>query len=229
VGALILLIGAGTATYAIVDSNRDIPNHGAYGPVMWREQPVDKVFPKTLAPRENQKPATDPKRAQWRRVAISEQTSCQRAVQFRTLKTAENAGCKGALRATYVDPTGKVVGTVAVLAFPKSGRSDMLDYVERLDDKNVYPAVRAVHAPHSVAPGWNDAHRNAGKARMTTETDLPYAIMSVTGASDGRVAGKLPGKVASGNSSDHGPYEGAAQSLDDALDSHLSDLLMGDA
>ncbi|MET9516915.1 hypothetical protein [Streptomyces sp. NPDC002994] len=200
---------------------------------MWRNEPVDKLFPEGLAPRLNtQSESTDPSRAAWHRVGISDGTDCAKGLNDVTAAAVEKLGCEAVLRATYVDPTGNTVATVALVVLPKgeSAKTKMTEFFDEDTDK-LDPEVgaKAYGVPDTIAADWRDASSNGGAGITVTEPSLPYVLIASTGAVDGRKAGNLPGEWGSHSwdaGDDRAPWRGAAKGLCDDMNLHLTDLLL---
>ncbi|KIZ13279.1 hypothetical protein [Streptomyces natalensis] len=230
VGVLGLLGGGGLVAHAYSNASQVTSNRSGYGATMWRDEPVDKLFPEVLGTAKDTRTLdTDPKHAQWHRLGISEQTGCDQALSGPLAAKVHKLGCLGALRATYVDPTGNTVATVAMIALPKgTDPEEMHAFFSDEEDKDVPPQqVKAYAVPGSLAARWSDARRNAS-AGAGSSSDLPYVFAVSAGAVDGRTAGRLPGEF--GSAGDHGeqdrvPWEGAASSLVNQLNLHTTDLL----
>ncbi|UNZ21558.1 hypothetical protein HC362_05420 [Streptomyces sp. 891-h] len=231
VGALALLAGGALTAHTFSNANQDIPNRTGYGPVMWRNEPVDKLFPKTLGPRTGQSDADDPKSAEWHRLGISEKTGCSEALTGTLAAEADKHGCKAVLRATYTDPTGNLVATVALIVLPKTDdpEAGMSSFFDAEKDKDTAShGVKAFPVPDTVAADWKDADRNGSDGTQTTGPGLPYAIAVSAGSTDGRKAGRLPGdwgRTELDAKSDRMPWREAAGTLAEDLNMHLGDLL----
>ncbi|MDF4252486.1 hypothetical protein [Streptomyces sp. WMMB303] len=233
VGALALLAGGALAAHTVSNAQQDIPNRTGYGPAMWRNQPVDKLFPKALGPKADaQSGADDPKSAEWHRLGISEKTGCADALTGALAAEAEKRGCKAVLRATYADPTGNFVATVALIVLPEvedpeEGIGTFFD-AERDKDTESH-GVKALRVPDTVAAGWKDSRRNGSDGMQATGLHLPYAVAASAGSADGRKAGRLPGqwgRTEHDAKSDRMPWREGAETLAHDLDVHLGDLLM---
>ncbi|WP_234364926.1 hypothetical protein [Streptomyces sp. RTd22] len=230
-GALAMLGGGALTAHAYSNASQDIPNRTAYGASMWRNEPADKLFPDFVAPRQGTGEARTPdrKRAQWHRIGISEKTGCDDGLSGATAAQAEKLGCKAVLRATYVDPTGNTVATVALIVLPESDSdtSEMGTFFDAEKEKdNPGPGVKAYAVPGTIAARWSDARAN-GSAGLPV-SGLPYALVASAGAVDGRKAGELPGewgKYSIDAKQDRAPWRGAADGLVDALQVHYFDLL----
>lgn len=225
-GSLALLGGGLMTMGTLSNTTQVIGNKTEYGPSMWRNAPAAKLFPKSLGtrPAGTQIPIADPKIANWRRVGISQHTGCTQALSKRAAAQAKARGCEAVLRATYVDPTGNVVATVAVVVLAKPG-SDREDGLERYMDDEAPHAVRALPVRGTIAAGWSDERRVGSSSRSGWSDYLPYVIGATAGSVDGRMAGRLPGEWDSGNDTDRRPWEESAQVLAYELQLHMDDLL----
>ncbi|WP_239501993.1 hypothetical protein [Streptomyces qinglanensis] len=233
VGALALLAGGALAAHTVSNAQQDVANRSGYGPVMWRNERVDKLFPKTLGPRTDaQSGADDPKSAEWHRLGISEKTGCADALTGTLADEAEKRGCKAVLRATYADPTGNVVATVALIVLPEAADPEegMGTFFDAEKDKRTEShGVKALPVPDTVAADWKDSRRNGSDGVQATGLHLPYALAASAGSADGRKAGRLPGqwgRTELDAKSDRMPWREAAQTLAHDLDLHLADLLL---
>ncbi|MFE1950484.1 hypothetical protein ACFW9D_08465 [Streptomyces sp. NPDC059524] len=226
-GALLLLGGSALAAHAYSNSRQTIAN-ARYGLTLWKDEPVDRLFPKTIGGRADMlSGATDPKYAMWERLGISEETSCAKALDGSIGKTAKRLGCKAVLRATYVDPTVNTLATVALVVLPpeESRRVELMEFFE--DHQNEEPGVRALPVPGTAAANWSDARRSAADLTPTDGEYLPYALAVTTGSVDGRVAGWLPGKW--GEDDDTGLFDrkamaGTAHDVARLFEGHIDDL-----
>ncbi|WP_327393262.1 hypothetical protein OG533_32930 [Streptomyces sp. NBC_01186] len=233
VGGLALLGGGALTAHTFSNAAQDVPNRSGYGPTMWRNLPAEKLFPKTLGPKMNsQAGATDPKHAEWHRVGISQKTGCADSLTGATLAEAKKKGCKAVLRATYVDPTGNVLGTVGLIVLPEtdSAEEGMATFFDAEKEKrNPKPGVKAMGVPRTIAAGWKDGNRNGSEGLQATSLDMSYAYVATTGSVDGRKAGHLPGEWGETSldaKSDRGPWREAAASLANDLNLYHGDLLL---
>ncbi|MFF4697977.1 hypothetical protein [Streptomyces chattanoogensis] len=230
-GGLGLLGGGGLVAHAYSNASQVSSNASDFGPVMWRSEPVAKLLPETLAPKKDYRSDTaDPKRAQWHRVGISDQTACDDGLSSAVAAEAKKLGCKATLRATYVDPTGNTVVTVALIVLPKgTDPESMHAFFSNEQDKHpTRDLVKAYGAPGTLTAKWNDARRSGSAGDTISNSDMPYALAASAGTVDGRVAGRLPGKFGSHRSDarwDRGPWEGAAAGVVEVLQQHLQDLM----
>ncbi|WP_234045825.1 hypothetical protein [Streptomyces adelaidensis] len=232
-GILGMLGGGLLVGHAYSNASQDIPNRDGYGPTLWRNEPADKLFPDALAPRlsvTNTKP--DAARATWHRVGISEDTECAKGLNKVTSAAVAKLDCEAVLRATYVDPTGNTIGTVALIVLPagESAKTEMTAFFEKDEDKlDPEVGVKAFAVPDTIAAKWSDARSNGGAGIAVPESSLPYVIVASTGAVDGREAGQLPGEYGSHNwdaGDDRAPWRGSAKALCEDVGYHLGDLLL---
>ncbi|MEU6255037.1 hypothetical protein [Streptomyces sp. NPDC047043] len=200
---------------------------------MWRDERADTLFPAALSARVGtQSTSDDSSRAAWHRIGISQDTDCSAGLNGVTLAAVKKTGCEAALRATYVDPTGNTVATVAIVVLPKgeASKTEMTTFFEKDADKlDPEVGVKAYGVPGTVAAGWSDADSNGGAGITATDGSLPYVLIASTGAVDGRKAGHLPGEWGSHNwdaGDDRAPWRGAAKSICDDMNLHLTDLLL---
>ncbi|MEV6385305.1 hypothetical protein AB0M31_38545 [Streptomyces sp. NPDC051773] len=232
-GLLGMLGGGLLVGHAYSNASQDIPNRDGYGPTMWRNERADKLFPDALAPRVSAtttKP--DGSRATWHRIGISEDTDCAKGLNKVTSAAVAELDCEAVLLATYVDPTGNTIGTVALIVLPagESAKAEMTAFFEKDEDK-LDPGVgaKAFTVPGTIAAKWSDARSNGGAGIAVPDSSLPYVLVASTGAVDGRRAGRLPGEYGSHNwdaGDDRAPWRGAAKALCEDVSYHLGDLLL---
>ncbi|OEV29805.1 hypothetical protein AN219_14545 [Streptomyces nanshensis] len=230
-GALILVAGVAFGFYVYAGTSEQTDNSQAYGRVLWRNHPADKVFPKTLAATSSyistdgkaSGPPGDPKRGQWQRLGIAPGVNCVAALGSTTAQLAQRVGCKAAPRATYADPSGNVVATVALVVSTDDGADKLGGFLEGLDSPrgDFKPGVHAYRVPGTLAAKWSDRQRNGmGGAQLTS---MPYAVAVTTGAADGRLAGRLPAPWSEryDAGTDRQPWSAAAANLATGLSDHL--------
>lgn len=226
-GGLALLGGGGMVAQAISNANQVIRNESEYGPVMWRNEPADKLFPKTLGGSKSvmgkSTDATDPEFAAWNRVGIAKKTGCDEGLDGALAATAEKAGCKAVLRATYVDTTGNAVATVALIVRSEGQQADndMKRFFE--DGKH---GVKAYPVRGTIAAGWKDENRNGSGGEPGAALYVPYDAAVTAGAVDGRKSGRLPAEWHnSSGKSDGSPWQEAAADLAQSVSLYLGQLL----
>lgn len=216
VGVLTLLGGGGIVAQMISNASQVTSNNMEYAPVMWRNERADKLFPKTLSTIvDGQTTADDPKHAEWNRLGIAQETSCREGLDGALAAEAEKLGCKAVVRATYVDPTGDVVGTLAYLVL-----DDLKDPGEDISKvfESGKPGVRAHPVPRTPAARWTDAKRNGSSGEHSNFKYAPFTVAATVGAVDGRKSGRLPEEWDFSNTSDRRTWDEAAEAL--ALTGH---------
>ncbi|WP_307827501.1 hypothetical protein [Planomonospora sp. ID82291] len=144
----------------------------------WRVWPAGKVFPATVRYSAEQ---GGTERA--RRVGISPETDCDRAVDAALREALTRAGCRGILRATYLDALQGVVLTVGVAAFPGEARAASAAAGLPRGGRPS-PGLRALAFPGTVA----DRFTQAGRQASTVRAGGPYLVMVTAGRADGRPA-----------------------------------------
>jgi hypothetical protein len=144
----------------------------------WQAWPAGKMFPATL-PYSLEIGGLE----RARRVGIDPNgASCAAAVDPDLAGTLRGHGCRGALRATYLDQLQGLAITIGVVAFPDE-RSAALVKAEL----SKTPAVRPLALPGSVVARFNDAARQTSVARQ----DGPYVVFAAIGYADGRPKAKI--------------------------------------
>ncbi|MEV0094787.1 hypothetical protein [Streptomyces sp. NPDC050738] len=201
-GVVLVLGGGALAAAGYRNHQRAETNTTAYYPVMWRNEKTETIFPATLSGGANSSdpdaPATvpsDAERAQWHRLGVSPETSCDKGLTGTMKQAVLKQGCTAVLRATYVDPSAGTVATVALIVLATAdGDTQKLrdDLAEQQRQEHPDDVVHAYAVPGTAAAHWTDAGRN-GMASDSSLDGKPYLIAVATGATDARVAGKLPG------------------------------------
>lgn len=227
-GVLGTLGGGALAAHAYSNSQQAIPN-SAYGPTLWRNEPTEVLFPETVGePPNYTHDAADKEVAQWSRMGISEDTSCSKGLSGGTKESAERLGCKAVLRATYVDLTGEMVATVAIIVLPAgTAGQEMGEYFDDQEYADVPDAAVVPFAvPDTLAAKWQDNRRNGMGGTALGGDQLPYAVAVTTGAVNGRTSGNLPGEFGSygANDQDRKPWMDAGNALSESFFTHLRNL-----
>lgn len=230
-GALLLIGGGALTAHAYSNAQQELPNY-EYGNVLWRDEAVDKVFPATLGGRGGYNGGLyDRKQALWNRVGISPETDCDKGLTRETLKAAKDNGCKAVLRATYVDSTGNMVATVALVVLPEGSaeggpKEKVVSVYE--DKRDTEGAVAPYAVPGTLAAKWKD--RNGAYVTAAYGENLPYVLGASIGSVDGYVAGVLPGEWGDygGNDTDHESWHANAEDLVGLFRAHVDRLQMGD-
>jgi hypothetical protein len=226
-GVLGMLGGGALVAHAYSNSQQSIPN-SAYGPTLWRNEGVEKLFPATVGDTPNYMyEVSDKKLAQWSRMGISQDTSCAKGLSGETREKAEKLGCKAVLRATYVDLTGEMVATVAIIVLPEDGSQEMGEYLVEQEDADVPDAAVVPYAvPGTLAAKWREDRRNGMGGYPLGGDLLPYAVAVTAGAVDGRSSGNLPGDFGDygANEDDRKPWMDASHALSDVFATNLRHL-----
>ncbi|MFC4056800.1 hypothetical protein ACFOWE_00695 [Planomonospora corallina] len=221
VGVLLLLAGGGVALHGVRNSRQEIRND-AYWANLWRNVPAEKIFPERISMRRD---APD---AQWVRLGIAPQTSCAAGLTGRTAERAEAAGCQGVVRATYADPAGDMVATVAVIGLPgRTAEDEIGEYLRRqADEDRPDLAVRSHPVPGTVAARWRDDRRNAATGVGVFTSYIHHVVAVTTGAADGRLATRIPAPWRSerGLHVERRPWASAAGDLAMMFATHLDGL-----
>nr|WP_245653136.1 hypothetical protein [Herbidospora sakaeratensis] len=147
----------------------------------WRTWPAGKIFPERLGYTSEQGG-----REVARRVGIGPETDCARAVDAALRTAMDDAGCRGLIRATYLDAVEGVVVTIGVAAFR--------------DAAAVMAATTALPREHRPSPGLRpltfaktatERFTAAGRQYGTYHRAGPYLVMVTAGQADGRPAKAL--------------------------------------
>lgn len=210
-GVLGLLAGGALVAHTFSNANQNVSNRTGYGPVMWRNEPAERLFPKTLTTMvDAQTSATDRRHAEWNRVGISQKTGCREGLSGRLAAEAKKLGCKAVLRATYVDPTGNVVATIAYVVL-----RDLESPGEEMDKvfESGKPGVKAFAVPRTIAADWADRNRNGSSGTRSNDQYAPFTVAATVGAVDGHKSGHLPEQWDFSDSSDRKMWNEAAEAL----------------
>ncbi|GAA3166656.1 hypothetical protein GCM10010466_66810 [Planomonospora alba] len=227
-GVLLLLAGGGIALHGVKNSRQEIRND-AYWAGLWRNVPAEEIFPDLISMKQAvHGDRRDAANAQWVRLGIAPQTSCAAGLTGRTAERAEAAGCQGVVRATYADPSGDMIATVAVIGLPDGrAESELGGYLgeqEREDRPDL--AVRSHPVPGTAAARWRDDRRNAASGTGVYSTYIHHVVAVTTGAADGRLATRIPAPWRSERrlSAERRPWAGAAGDLAQMFATYLGGL-----
>lgn len=144
----------------------------------WLSWPAGRVFPETVA-----YAAEQGGREKARRVGISPETRCDRAVDAGLRRTLRRTGCRGVLRATYLDALQGVVVTVGVAAFAgEEGAAAAKVALSR--NGRPTPGLLALAFRGTVTDRFTSAGRQSSLVRQAG----PYLVMATVGQVDGRPA-----------------------------------------
>ncbi|GAA2210023.1 hypothetical protein GCM10009850_054820 [Nonomuraea monospora] len=144
----------------------------------WRTWPTGRIFPATLP-----YSAEQGGRERASRIGISPRTSCGDSVDPKAVKALRVAGCKGVLRATYVDALRGVLVTVGVVALrdePGAARARSAFS----DTGKPSPGLRPLAFHGTLSDRFTAGVRQAGSVRQAG----PYLVLTTAGQVDGRPA-----------------------------------------
>ncbi|MGP3969363.1 hypothetical protein [Streptomyces sp. 6N223] len=183
-----LLSGAAAGAWLTGDGDDPSSVEAMYedGRSLWRDVPVDRLFPAELAG-EGAGPGGADRR--WLRVGVAPDGGCDQAFDPLLAEVLAPVGCHRLVRATYVDETQTSVTTVGLL-FTEAPESVMRQAKERFrtEDLAERPDLmpRTYAPPGTVAEGFGDAQRYSWTVRVLT--GIPVVVYAVTGFVDGRTA-----------------------------------------
>ncbi|SDI76255.1 hypothetical protein [Nonomuraea jiangxiensis] len=141
----------------------------------WRTWPTGRIFPATLP-----YSAEQGGQEQASRIGISPRTACD-AVDATAVKALRRAGCRGVLRATYIDALRGVLVTIGVVALP--GEPDAVRAKSAFSDTGKpVPGLRPLAFQDTLADRFTPGVRQAGSVRQAG----PYLVLTTAGQVDGR-------------------------------------------
>ncbi|MEO3793667.1 hypothetical protein ABGB14_25925 [Nonomuraea sp. B10E15] len=144
----------------------------------WRAWPTGRIFPTTLA-----YAAEQGGRERARRIGISSHTSCADSVDAGAATALRAAGCRGVLRATYIDALRGVLVTIGVVAM-RDERGALQAKSAFSDSGEPEPGLRPLAFRGTVADRFTPAVRQAGSVRQAG----PYLVLTTAGQVAGRPA-----------------------------------------
>lgn len=179
-----LLVGAVAGTW-LTDSD-DGSNKGFRAAAdLWREQPVDELFPRNL-PGDGAGPGGADRR--WIRLAAAPDGDCKTAFDELLTRALSPVGCQRLVRATYIDETSSSVTTVGMI-FTRAGKDGMKSLRKRFAGENLSQRTDLMPRTYPVrgtfAADFGAAQRASWTIRVLT--DAPIVVFAVTGFADGRV------------------------------------------
>jgi hypothetical protein len=181
------LLGGAAAGSRLTGDSRDRPTkEAAFADArgLWRERPVDELFPPTLNG-EGTGPGGADRR--WIRAAVAPDSTCEHAFDELLAKALFPVGCRRLLRATYIDETSSSLTTVGLL-FTTSDAAGMRGLRRRFAGENLTRRTDLMPRPYAArgtdAADFGDAQRATWTIRV--RTDLPVIVYTVTGFADGR-------------------------------------------
>lgn len=151
---------------------------------VWRNVPVDQLFPPTVTQQGAGPGGAD---RSWTRIGVAPPAGCAGAFDPLLGQVLAPAGCVRLLRATYVDSTSSTVTTVGLVV--TSGDAAVMSGLNRRwTDQNLGDRTdllpRTVAFPGTAAAGFGPHQR--GSWTVQVSADLPYVVYAVSGFADGR-------------------------------------------
>ncbi|GAA3882200.1 hypothetical protein [Streptomyces sedi] len=193
VGAVVCLVlgtgllgGAAAGAWLAGGDEREQAAEAAWedGRELWREMPVDELFPPELTAEEAGPGGAD---RRWVRLGVAPDSGCADAFDPLLTEVLSAVGCHRLIRATYTDETETTVTTVGLL-FTTADAAGMGVLAERFTEEGLAgrPDLlpRAFPVEGTAAAGFGDAQRAAWT--VAVEDRLPVVAWSVTGFADGR-------------------------------------------
>lgn len=142
----------------------------------WLAWPVGQIFPATLHYVDDLEVAESAAR-----VGIDPRTGCAAAVDADLAPVLRRYGCRGALRASYLDQRQALVFTIGVVAF---GDPHAAAAAQSLIGKDPASGLHALPITRTAAAWFTDSARQAA----TRVADGPYLVLITAGYADGRPA-----------------------------------------
>ncbi|MFC4012204.1 hypothetical protein ACFOY2_33570 [Nonomuraea purpurea] len=142
----------------------------------WRTWPPGRIFPATLP-----YSAEQGGRERASRVGISRHTACGDSVDAAVAESLSAGGCRGVLRATYVDALRGVLVTIGVVAMRDALGAERAKSAFADTGKPV-PGLVPLAFRGTVADRFTSAVRQAGSVRQAG----PYLVLTTAGQVDGR-------------------------------------------
>ncbi|UED83124.1 hypothetical protein [Streptomyces profundus] len=184
-----LLGGSAAGTWLSGGEDRARAEESAWaeGRDLWRELPVDELFPPELTSGDAGPGGAD---RRWLRLGVAPDGGCADAFDPLLSEVLSAAGCHRLIRATYTDETETTVTTVGLL-FTTADPAVTAALAGRFADEGLSGRTDLLPRPFAVpgtpAEGFDDGQR----ASWSIEVDegLPVVAWSVTGFADGRAVG----------------------------------------
>ncbi|MFC9233838.1 hypothetical protein ACFTZI_33590 [Streptomyces decoyicus] len=156
----------------------------AKGHDVWRNTPVDTLFPRTVNGLGVGPGGAD---RTWTRIAVAPDSGCNGAFDPKLAGTLAPAGCVRLLRATYIDATRSGFITVGA-QITKADQAGMMALNTRFSTKNLGIRTDLMPLPYAakgtLAADFGRAQRASWTVRVLT--DLPAVVFAVSGFADGR-------------------------------------------
>ncbi|WP_235032107.1 hypothetical protein [Actinacidiphila yanglinensis] len=151
---------------------------------VWRNTPVDKLFPPTLTAKDGGPGGAD---RSWTRLGVAAPAGCTGAFDPLLQQVLAPAGCARLLRATYVDSTSTTVTTVGLVV--ASGQAPAMSALnKRWSAQKLGERIDLMPRPVAF-PGTPSAHfgtHQRGSWDVQVSADLPFVVYAVSGFADGR-------------------------------------------
>jgi hypothetical protein len=208
------------------------PEAFARARTVWRNVPVDQLFPPTVSQQGAGPGGAD---RSWERIGVAPPAGCAGAFDPLLQNVLAPVGCVRLLRATYVDSTSSTVTTVGLLV--TSGTAQTMGALnQRWTTQNLGDRAdlmpRPVAFPGTAAAGFGDRQRGSWAVQISA--DLPLIVYAVSGFADGRaVPAPQPADKADASGATTAPAQaglgfdatGLASAVDDRLHAAVSALL----
>jgi hypothetical protein len=194
---------------AIINGQQETTNN-AFAAVAWHDLTSDQIFPDYLTDIS----VGDNLRG-WSRQGIARETSCADAFRQDFAEKLAGAGCKTALRATYVDMSGTVAATLGVAVVNSYADANAVNQ-EFNWSAGTGPLVNPVAVANTPAASWNKDLAMAGGAEIIglSTTSPPYlAAISVGPVDNSRTWTSLPGQWSSDAKSQQGIFRNVSSQV----------------
>ncbi|MDT0269960.1 hypothetical protein RM844_27135 [Streptomyces sp. DSM 44915] len=170
---------------------------------LWRELPVDELFPPELTATGAGPGGAD---RRWLRLGVAPDSGCAEAFDPLLAEVLSGAGCHRLIRATYTDETETTVTTVGLL-FTTADPAGMTLLADRFAGEELATRTdllpRTFPVDGSVAEEFGDPQRAAWTIEVADQ--LPVVAWAVTGFADGRqVEAPEPAAEATADGADSG-------------------------
>lgn len=191
---------------------------------VWRNTPVDKLFPPSVDGKNGGPGGAD---RSWTRIGVAAPASCTGAFDPLLQQVLAPAGCTRLLRATYVDSTSTTVTTVGLLV--GSGQAPAMNALaKRWTDQHLGERIDLLPKPVAFpgTPAARFGDRQRGSWDVQVSADLPFVVYAVSGFADGRtVPQPQPADKADAQGATTPPAQAGlgfdATGLASAVDDHL--------
>jgi hypothetical protein len=187
-GFLPFVAGVGIEAKNISNAQQMVGNND-FAPKAWHNLEGGQIFPDYLTDKNTQR-----KIQGWSRQGVAEETTCTDSLRKDIAQAIEQAGCKTVLRATYVDFSGEIAATLALIVLDSyDDAAPLAERWSKFDSPG--PLVEPVPFPGTPSENWKADYAMAGGAQTTglPTTEAPYILSLSVGPIDGtRSVGELP-------------------------------------